>query len=92
MTLPTASLEPHPRRAGLGPPQRLRVSGSEDVRAATLANGMRVIVWPVRNIPNVALYNWVRAGSRNETPGATGLAHFFEHMMFNGTSRHPPGE
>ncbi|MGH8303096.1 MAG: M16 family metallopeptidase, partial [Steroidobacteraceae bacterium] len=92
MTLPTASLEPHPRRAGPGPPRRLRVSGSEDVRAATLANGMRVIVWPVRNIPNVALYNWVRAGSRNETPGATGLAHFFEHMMFNGTSRHPPGE
>ena len=70
----------------------LDVSGRETVRAATLANGMRVIVWPVRNIPNVALYNWVRAGSRNEVPGATGLAHFFEHMMFNGTSRHPPGE
>ena len=68
------------------------VPGREAVRAATLANGLRVIVWPVRNIPNVALYNWVRAGSRNETPGATGLAHFFEHMMFNGTSRHPPGE
>ena len=62
------------------------------MRAVTLANGMRVIVWPVRNIPNVALYNWVRAGSRNEAPGVTGLAHFFEHMMFNGTSRHPPGE
>jgi zinc protease len=68
------------------------VAGRDAVRAATLANGMRVIVWPIRNIPNVALCNWVRAGSRNETPGATGLAHFFEHMMFNGTSRHPPGE
>ncbi len=64
----------------------------ETIRAATLANGMRVIVWPVHNIPNVALYNWVCAGSRNEAPGATGLAHFFEHMMFNGTSRRPPGE
>ncbi|HEY6514836.1 MAG TPA: pitrilysin family protein [Steroidobacteraceae bacterium] len=73
-------------------PRARGVSGREAVRCATLANGMRVIVWPVRNIPNVALYNWVRAGSRNETPGATGLAHFFEHMMFNGTSRHPPGE
>jgi zinc protease len=80
------------RRASLAASGRLCVSGREVVRAATLANGMRVIVWPVRNIPNVALYNWVRAGSRNETPGATGLAHFFEHMMFNGTSRHPPGE
>ncbi len=62
------------------------------MRAVTLANGMRVIVWPVRNIPNIALYNWVRAGSRNEVAGSTGLAHFFEHMMFNGTSRHAPGE
>ncbi len=61
------------------------------MRDATLANGMRIIVWPVHDIPNVALYNWVRAGSRNEAPGATGLAHFFEHMMFNGTSHHPPG-
>jgi zinc protease len=80
------------RSAALVAPQRPVVSGREAVRAATLANGMRVIVWPVRNIPNVALYNWVRAGSRNEAPGATGLAHFFEHMMFNGTSRHPPGD
>ncbi len=63
-----------------------------DIRATTLANGLRVIVWTDRDIPNVALYNWVRAGSRNEAPGITGLAHFFEHMMFNGTSTRQPGE
>jgi zinc protease len=68
------------------------VPGRDAVRAATLANGMRVIVWPVHDIPNVALYNWVRAGSRNESPGITGLAHFFEHMMFNGTTRRHAGE
>ena len=68
------------------------VPGEETVRAATLANGMKVIVWPVHDIPNVALYNWVRAGSRNEAPGITGLAHFFEHMMFNGTTRRQQGE
>ncbi len=68
------------------------VSGRDAVRAMTLANGMKVIVWPVHNIPSVALYNWVRAGSRNEAPGITGLAHFFEHMMFNGTTRREPGE
>jgi len=68
------------------------VPGREAVRATTLGNGMRVIVWPVHDIPNVALYNWVRAGSRNEAPGITGLAHFFEHMMFNGTTRRQPGE
>ena len=68
------------------------VPGREVVREATLANGMKVIVWPMHDIPNVALYNWVRAGSRNEAPGITGLAHFFEHMMFNGTTRRQPGE
>jgi zinc protease len=93
MSIPAASLDRvrDPHRASRAA-RELAVSGKDTVRAVTLANGMRVIVWPVRNIPNVSLYNWVRAGSRNESPGATGLAHFFEHMMFNGTSRHPPGE
>ena len=68
------------------------VPGRDAVQATTLANGMKVIVWPVHDIPNVALYNWVRAGSRNEAPGITGLAHFFEHMMFNGTTRRQQGE
>jgi zinc protease len=62
------------------------------VRTTTLENGLKVIVWPVHAIPNVSLCNWVRAGSRNEAPGITGLAHFFEHMMFNGTTRRRPGE
>ncbi|MEP7242176.1 MAG: pitrilysin family protein [Gammaproteobacteria bacterium] len=66
--------------------------GRDTVRGTVLANGMKIIVWPVHNIPNVALYNWVRAGSRNEAPGITGLAHFFEHMMFNGTARRKVGD
>ena len=61
--------------------------GLDQVQSMTLANGMKVIVWTDRDIPNVALYNWVRVGSRNEVPGITGLAHFFEHMMFNGTAQ-----
>jgi zinc protease len=69
-----------------------RVPGADQVHSLTLANGMKVIVWTDRDIPNVALYNWVRVGSRNEVPGITGLAHFFEHMMFNGTSKRQPGE
>ncbi len=64
----------------------------DEIRSLTLDNGLRIIVWPDRDIPNVALYNYVRVGSRNEAPGITGLAHFFEHMMFNGTARRPPGE
>ena len=69
-----------------------RVPGADQVASTTLANGLKVIVWTDRDIPNVALYNWVRVGSRNEVPGITGLAHFFEHMMFNGTRKRPPGE
>jgi zinc protease len=69
-----------------------QVPGADQVRSVTLTNGMQLIVWPDRDIPNVALYNWVRVGSRNEVPGITGLAHFFEHMMFNGTSKRAPGE
>ncbi|HET9390309.1 MAG TPA: pitrilysin family protein [Steroidobacteraceae bacterium] len=83
--LPVASLGAATRAVGVVP-------GRDLVRARTLANGLRVLIWPVHDIPNVALYNWVRAGSRNEAPGITGLAHFFEHMMFNGTARRQPGE
>jgi zinc protease len=69
-----------------------RASGLEAIRSLVLDNGMKIVVWPVHDIPNAALYNWVRVGSRNEAPGITGLAHFFEHMMFNGTERRLPGE
>jgi zinc protease len=78
--------------AATKPAPAARVPGADQVKATTLANGLKVIVWTDRDIPNVALYNWVRAGSRNEVPGITGLAHFFEHMMFNGTSKRAPGE
>ena len=78
--------------AATKPVATARVPGLEQVKSLTLANGMKVIVWTDRDIPNVALYNWVRVGSRNEVSGITGLAHFFEHMMFNGTSRRAPGE
>ena len=62
------------------------------IEARTLANGLKVVVWPDHDIPNVALYVWYRVGSRNEYPGITGISHYFEHMMFNGTATRPPGE
>ncbi len=68
------------------------LAGSENIESRTLENGLKVIVWPDQDIPNLAWYHWVRAGARNEYPGITGLSHFFEHMMFNGTSKRKPGE
>lgn len=58
------------------------LAGSENIQSRTLENGLKIIVWPDQDIPNVAWYHWVRAGARNEHPGITGLSHFFEHMMF----------
>ena len=64
----------------------------KEITAYTMANGLRIIVWPDHDIPNIVMYNLVRAGGRNEYPGITGLSHFFEHMMFNGTAKLAPGE
>jgi zinc protease len=67
-------------------------SAPAEIRSLTLDNGLKIIVWPDHDIPNVVMYNFVRAGGRNEYPGITGLSHFFEHMMFLGTSNREPGE
>ena len=63
-----------------------------EIRSLVLGNGLKIIVWPDHDIPNVAMYSLVRAGARNEYPGITGLSHFFEHMMFLGTENRAPGE
>ena len=62
-----------------------------DVQTHTLKNGMKILVQEDHSIPNVALYIFYKIGSRNERPGATGLSHFFEHMMFNGARKYGPG-
>ncbi len=69
-----------------------QVPGSDTIVSKTLANGLTLIVWPDHDIPNANFYTFYKVGSRNEYPGITGLAHFFEHMMFNGTSRRQQGE
>jgi zinc protease len=68
------------------------VPGADRIETLTLDNGLKIIVWPDHDIPTVVLNNWVRVGSRNDRPGLTGIAHFFEHMMFNGTSTLAPGQ
>ncbi len=62
-----------------------------EITSFNLPNGLQIIVWPDHDIPNVALFYFVRAGGRNEYPGITGIAHFFEHMMFNGTKKREQG-
>jgi zinc protease len=62
------------------------------VTEATLDNGLRVLIQEDPRNPIVAVQIFYRVGSRNELPGATGLAHFLEHMMFKGTPTHGRGE
>jgi zinc protease len=54
----------------------------------TLANGLDVIVHEDRDLPIIAVNIWYHVGSRNERPGRTGLAHLFEHLMFEGSANH----
>ena len=74
------------------PATSLGAPSPDQVTEATLDNGLKVLIWPDADIPNVAMYLWFRVGSRNEAPGITGVSHFFEHMMFNGAKKYGPGQ
>src|SRR5689334_24799171 len=50
-----------------------------------LANGLTVIIMERPEAPVFSFYTRVDAGSTEEVPGITGLAHMFEHMAFKGT-------
>ena len=49
-----------------------------------LPNGLRVILHEDHSTPIVGVNLWYHVGSKNESPGRTGFAHLFEHMMFQG--------
>lgn len=57
----------------------------------TVPNGLQVILIPDHRVPRVLVDLMVHVGSKNENVGSTGLAHLFEHMMFEG-SKDAPGE
>lgn len=57
-----------------------------------LDNGLRVVVSTDHSVPTVAVNLWVGVGSRHEQQGRTGLAHLFEHLMFQGSQNVAEGE
>jgi zinc protease len=71
---------------------RLAVPCRAEIVEQTLPNGMRVVVKTDRRAPVVVSQVWYRAGSMDESYGATGVAHVLEHMMFKGTKDVPAGE
>jgi zinc protease len=75
-----------PARAATG------LAMAADVSTFTLDNGLQVVVIPDHRSPTVTHMVWYKAGSADEVPGKSGIAHFLEHLMFKGTSTHPEGE
>lgn len=57
-----------------------------------LDNGMEVVVIPDHRAPIVTHMVWYKIGSADEPPGKSGIAHFFEHLMFKATTNHAAGE
>ena len=57
-----------------------------------LDNGLRVVVNPDHNVPVVAVNLWYDVGSADEAPDKTGLAHLFEHLMFQGSAHVSSGD
>ena len=65
---------------------------NEQVTTFTLENNMNVVVIEDHRAPVVTQMVWYRAGSADEQPGVSGIAHFLEHLMFKGTKNMKPGE
>ncbi|WP_103762713.1 MULTISPECIES: M16 family metallopeptidase [Roseovarius] len=62
------------------------------VTTFSLKNGMDVVVIEDHRAPVVMHMVWYRAGSADENPGVSGVAHFLEHLLFKGTKNMAPGE
>ena len=66
---------------------------SPAIHAGTLKNGMRYYIYPKKgDCDAVSLRLLVNAGALMETDAEDGLAHFTEHMVFNGSKHFKPGE
>lgn len=55
-----------------------------------LPNGLTAILHQDRSTPIVNVQLWYHVGSKDEKPGRTGFAHFFEHLMFKGSRNVEP--
>src|SRR3954470_1801082 len=63
-----------------------------NVQRYRLGNGLRLLLLVDKTAPVVSYFTWFAVGSRHEKPGKTGLAHLFEHLMFNETEGLKAGE
>jgi len=64
----------------------------QPIETFTLKNGMEVVLIPSHRAPAVTHMLWYRVGASDDFPGHSGLAHYNEHMMFQGTKKTGSGE
>ena len=57
------------------------------VKTTKLDNGLKVVLCEDHSSPKVFGAVYVHAGSKNDPLEATGMAHYFEHIMFKGTDK-----
>jgi zinc protease len=62
-----------------------------DHYATILPNGLQVLIEESHTAPVATFWLWYRVGSRNESPGLTGISHWVEHLLFKGTQSYPAG-
>ena len=65
-------------------------AGWDGVKEYTLDNGLKILLMEEHKAPVATFQIWYRVGSRNESPGNTGMSHLLEHMMFKGTKKYGP--
>src|SRR5580700_2997681 len=65
--------------------ERAHPFGAETLHRWRLDNGLTVLLLVDASAPVASYHTWFKVGSRHEKPGKTGLAHLFEHLMFNET-------
>ena len=58
-----------------------------NARIYTLANGLKVYLTVYKDAPRIQTLISVLAGGKNDPADNTGLAHYFEHLMFKGTKQ-----
>jgi len=68
------------------------MTAAEEVTTYSLENGMDIVVIEDHRAPVVVHMLWYRAGSADEPAGASGIAHFLEHLMFKATETVESGE
>ncbi len=82
---PTAALQPWPQEAS-------DLKADPDAVWGKLDNGMRYVILPSKAPGRAAMQLSMRVGSLMEAADQQGMAHFLEHMIFNGTKHFPAGE